>query len=79
MKGIENLPKAKSLFKDTGVQVTLEGDRHLGAVLGSEVFKQEFVKRKVDGWVNDVLDLAEIAKEEPQIAYSAFTKGLSSR
>ena len=79
VKGMENLPKAKSVFKDSGIQITTEGDRHLGAVLGSEKFKHEFVKRKIHSWVKDVEELAVVAKEEPQIAYSAFTKGLSSR
>ena len=79
VKGLENLPKAKSVFKDTGVMVKIDGDRHLGAVLGSESFKQEFVKRKIGSWVKDVEKLAVVAEEEPQIAYSAFTKGLSSR
>ena len=79
VKRLEDLPKAKAVFKDTGVQVTVNGDRHLGAVLGSDDFKQEFVKRKVRSWVRDVEELSEIAKEEPQIAYSAFTKGLASR
>ena len=79
VKGLENLPKAKAVFKGTGVQITVEGDRHLGAVLGSEDFKRDFVKRKISSWVKDIEELAAIAKEEPQIAYSAFTKGLSSR
>ena len=79
VKGMENLPKARSVFKDTGVQVTIEGDRHLGAVLGSESFKHVFVKRKITSWVKDIEVLSVVAKEEPQIAYSAFTKGLSSR
>ena len=79
VKGMENLPKARSVFKDTGVQVTIEGDRHLGSVLGSESFKHDFVKRKITSWVKDIEELSVVAKEEPQIAYSAFTKGLSSR
>ena len=79
VKGLEHLPKARSVFKDTGVLITTEGDRHLGAVLGSESLKHEFVKRKVCSWVKDIEELAIVAKEEPQIAYSAFTKGLSSR
>ena len=71
---MENLLKARSVFKDTGVQVTIEGDRHLGAVLGSESFKHDFVKRKITSWVKDIEELSVVAKEEPQIAYSAFTK-----
>ena len=79
VKGMENLPKARSVFKETGVQVTIEGDRHLGAVIGSESFKHKFVESKITSWVKDVEELSVVAKEEPQIAYSAFTKGLSSR
>ena len=59
--------------------MTLEGERHLGAVLGSDTFKHTFVERKVNSWIKDIEDLADVAKEEPQIAYSAFTKGLASR
>ena len=61
VKGLENLPKAKSVFKDTGVQITTEGDRHLGAVLGSVDFKHEFVRRKISSWVKDIEDLAAVA------------------
>ena len=61
VKGMENLPKAKSVFKDSGIQITTEGDRHLGAVLGSEKFKHEFVKREINSWVKDVEELAVVA------------------
>ena len=75
VKGMENLPKARSLFKDTAVQVTIEGDRHLGAVLGSGSFKHDFVKRKITSWVKNIEEVSVVAKEESKIAYSAFTKG----
>ena len=79
VKGMENLPKARSLFTDTGVHVTIEGDRHLGAVLGSGSFKHDFVKRNITSWDKDIEEVSVVAKEESKIAYSAFTKGLSSR
>ena len=34
---------------------------------------------KVEGWSADVTRLAKIAQSQPHAAYSAFTKGLSSR
>ena len=68
-----NMPMARALFEKTGVKVTLNGDRHLGAVIGSKE------KDKVSRWVKDVEELARIAKDEPQLAYSAYTKGLSHR
>ena len=57
VKGLENLPKAMAVFKDTGAQITVEGDRHLGAVLGSEDFKRNFVKIKISSWVKDIEEL----------------------
>ena len=53
--------------------------KHLGAALGSEEFKREFVSSKVATWVYEITQLAEIAKQEPQAAYAAFTQGLRHR
>ena len=79
VKKLENLPTARVLFGKTGVTITLKGERHLGAVIGSEEFRCQYVTEKIDAWIKDVEELAEIAKEEPQLAYSAYTKGLSHR
>ena len=49
--------------------MTIEGDRHLGAALGPESFKHDFVRRKITFWVKDIEELSVVAKEEPQIAY----------
>ena len=74
-----NMPMARALFEQSGVKVTLTGERHLGAVIGSKEFKEKYVKDKVSGWVKDVEELALIAKDEPQLAYSAYIKGMSHR
>ena len=71
--------QAEAVFAGTGVRITTEGDRHIGAVLGSEAFKTRFVTAKVGKWVQDVAELAKIAEEEPQCALSAFNCGLSQR
>ena len=76
VKGLENLPCAKSLFSQTGIKITTEGERHLGAVIGSEEFKNRYINAKVQGWVEDVKELASIAEDEPQSAYCAYTNGL---
>ena len=39
----------------------------------------EYVKNKVDKWVNDIEELAVIAKEEPQSALCSYTKAISHR
>jgi hypothetical protein len=79
VKDQEMLQRANEIFAGEGVQITAEGERHIGAALGSDNFKTEYVSRKVANWVKDVADLADIAKEEPQCALSAYNTGLSHR
>ena len=55
------------------------GNRHLGAVLGSTQSKVEFVTKKVEGWVDDVKQLAQIATSEPQAAYTGYCNGIQHR
>ena len=71
--------KAREVFGQTGISITTEGERHLGAVIGSEEYKQKFVENKISKWVNDVETLAEIAQDEPQSVYSCFTKAIIHR
>ena len=73
------LEYAKTIFKDSGIVVGLDGERHLGAVIGSAAFKQKFVQKKIEQWVQDVEQLSTIAKNEPQLALTAFTKALCMR
>lgn len=64
------------IFNGSGVIVTKEGQRHLGAVIGTEEFKKQYIKEKVLKWVNEVKVLSDIARTEPHAAYSAYTHGL---
>ena len=75
----EKLDLARQVFGDTGINIDINGERHLGAVIGNQEFKENFVKKKVDKWILDVEQLSSIAKDEPQIALSAFTKALCMR
>ena len=79
VKSPEQLEKARELFGVDGVNITTEGQRHIGAALGSENFRKEYVKSKVDCWIKDIKNLSKIAQEEPQAALSAFNIGLSQR
>ena len=78
LKSPETFEDAKRLFGDR-INISLEGQRHLGAVIGSEKFKDEFCTEKVSGWVDDLEALCEIAKSEPHAAYQAYTKGYYSK
>ena len=39
---------------------------------------EQCINNKVESWVKDLLSLSKYAQNDPQAAYSAFTKGLSS-
>ena len=73
------LEEAQNLFTGTGIQISCQGERHLGAAIGSDDFKNQYVTAKVNKWIDDVKDLAKIALEEPQAALSAYTKGICHR
>ena len=73
------LAEAKELFAGDGVKITTEGHRHVGAALGTEEFKISYVQKKINKWIEDVTMLANIAKDEPQAALSAYNVGLSQR
>ena len=73
------LDEATSIFKGTGLNVTSDGKRHLGASIGSEEYKLEFVSKKVKDWSAEVVNLTKIAKTDPHAAYTAFTHGLRHR
>ena len=45
-EGMEEL--VMEIFKDTGVKITSEGKKHLGAVIGSPEFKDIYMKNLVD-------------------------------
>ena len=79
VKNADEFRSAQEIFSGTGVKITTSGERHLGAVIGSPEFRSEYICNKVEKWVQDVIQLAEIAEDEPQLAYSAYTKALSMR
>ena len=70
---------AKLTFKDAGINITSRGKRHLGAVIGSEDFKVEYVSEKVDRWMSEIETLAEITLVEPHAAYAAFVHGFQHK
>ena len=75
----DHLSTATELFMDTGVNITMEGKRHLGAALGTRSFVTTYVEDKVEKWVASIHKLAQIANTQPHAAYSDFTHGLASK
>ena len=79
LKNASDLERAEQTFNGTGIRITLEGQRHLGAALGSDAFKEKYVKEKVDEWCQELNTLVEYGKCEPHAAYSAYTQGLAQK
>ena len=71
--------KAQEIFGASGITITTSGERHMGAVVGSVQHKEDYVSKKVEKWVQDIDQLTNIAKDEPQAALSSFTKAISHR
>ena len=61
------------------INITTEGQKHLGAAFGSRSYLEEYVGEEVEDWVNQVTNLAEFASSQPQASYAAFTFGLRHR
>ena len=75
----ESLAQAKDVFSQSRVQITEEGQRHLGAALGTHTFTEKFVAGKVCKWVDEFKQLTEIATTQPQAAYVVLIHGLMSK
>ena len=61
------------------MDITTEGKRHRGGVLGSQKYKDKYCKEKVAGWQKELETLSEILKSQPQAAYTAHTKRYRSK
>ena len=75
----EKYEVAKKIFEGTNVNVTETGKRHLGAVIGSIQYKQEYLSNMVRIWNQQLECLSNIAETEPQAAYLAFTMGFKHK
>ena len=70
--------EAKRVFGDE-VNVTTEGQRHLGVVIGSQEFKDQYCQEKILRWKGELEALSEIARSQPHAAYTVFSKGYKSK
>ena len=64
----EKMKEANDVFAGTGIKITTEGRKHLGAALGQRSYLKE--------WISEVTLLAEFATSEPQACHAAFSFGL---
>ena len=70
--------EAQNLFANSRVNITAEGKRYLGAVIGSTEYRDEYVKDLVKDWDSQPNIWSTIA-ETTHEAYSAFGSGFESK
>ena len=71
--------EAVQLFDGTGIRITATGNHYLDSAIGTPAFVEDYVHEKARDWCGQVESLTSTALPQPQAAYSAFTRGLSSR
>ena len=69
----------REAFKDASINVTVQGQKHHGAAIGSREYLEEYVSEKGANWINDIAKLAEFALSQLQACYAADTFGLKHR
>ena len=57
--------EASELFNGTSINITLDGQRHLGAVLGSNQFRSQYTTDLVSTWCREMERLSELAESQP--------------
>jgi len=62
-------------FKNTSIKITVKGQTHLGALIRSINFHNNYLTNKVAKWVEELTLLSSIATTQPQAAYTAFVVG----
>ena len=75
----EHLAEAEKIFEGTSIQITTEGNKHLGAVIGTEDYRDQYVTQKLDKLESELVLLSEIAKIDPQSAYCCFVTGFRNK
>ena len=62
-------------FENTVINITEGGMRHLGTVIGTIEYHENYVTQKVDNWLDELNKLCDISRTEPQAACSCFVSG----
>ena len=66
---------ALKAFENAGINKTEDGKRDLGGVTGSIEYRDNYVTQKVNTWLDELIMLCDIARNEPQAASSCFVSG----
>ena len=70
----------KEAFKETAINVTVQGQRHVGAAIRSQEYVEEYVNDEVTNWISKITKQTEFNVTQPQASYAAaYTFGLKHR
>ena len=75
----DKLGEGRNVVNGSNMNITIEGKRHLGAVIGSNEYWEEYVKDLFNGWNNQLVLFSSIAGSQPQASYSVFVSGFKSK
>ena len=75
----EFLKQAKVLFDETGIKITTDGHKVLGAACGKRSFVDGYVVDKIKEWEEEIDMLSKIAEMYPHAAYTAFTRAIMGK
>jgi len=53
------MQSAQKILKNDGIKITDQGERLLGSLIGTESFREQYIKNKVQGWVKDLQSLSK--------------------
>ena len=70
---------AKRLFSRININITVSRPKHLGAVIRSKSFSENYVRWKVNSWRQQPKILSENAEFRPQAAYPAYINGFKHK
>ena len=68
----EHHEAALKAYSGTNFNITVEGKHHLGAAIWFKTYTKQYVSAKVQSWIQEVVQLADIATSQPYAAYAAF-------
>ena len=75
----EFLKQAKVLFDETGMKITTDGHKVLGAACCKRSFVDGYVVDKINEWEEEIGMLSKIAEMYPHAAYTAFTRAIMGK
>ena len=68
----KKVKEAVRVFEATIIQISTEGKRHLGAVIGMEENKKNYINDKISEWTKEINMLADIYTTHSRAAYTAY-------